>query len=79
MDDSDSQESENDKNISVNLNVMEYKGFQNKAEIKIKRMNRFSANLTNESHKGPGRMTQVAERPSTVTNSILEDRVSEYS
>jgi hypothetical protein len=43
-------------------------------------MNRFSANPTNESIKGPGRMTQVAERPSMMSNSILtEERGSEYS
>jgi hypothetical protein len=76
----ESQDSDNDKNLPLISNDFEYKGFQARNELKIKRMNRFSANQTNESIKGPGRMTQVAERPSMMSASVLtEERGSEYS
>jgi hypothetical protein len=76
----ESQDSDNDKNLPLISNDFEYKGFQGRNELKIKRMNRFSANQTNESIKGPGRMTQVAERPSMMSASVLtEERGSEYS
>jgi len=45
----ESQDSDNDKNLPLISNVFEYKGFQGRDTLKIKRMNRFSANPTNES------------------------------